>query len=359
MPLFMDRHDIPGVSAEDVADAHQKDLSIQEEFDCRALTYWFDEEAGMAFCLIEAPNKEAVQRLHNYAHGLIPNEIIEVEPNLVASFLGRIKDPVSPGNSFSVINDPAFRCIVAVYIPAAFYSDGCKKRKEYNYPIRKEFRRHSGKEVIMDREYLMASFPSVFDSVRCALSIQRSVFFPGSEGGSPQIGMAAGVPVSGNKDFFGPTITLVKRLCLIAKPGRIVASHLMGEKMATQPMDTQEEREFTMHVLSRNQEEFFTRVMEILENNLDDSDFDVRRFAEETGMSKSKLYRNMKAITGFSPVDFIKEFRMKMAVRFISKQQGNLSEIAYELGFTSLSYFSKCFQERFGIPPSMYSNSIT
>ncbi|MDN3687458.1 DUF4242 domain-containing protein [Cyclobacterium jeungdonense] len=109
MPLFMDRHDIPGVSAEDVANAHQKDLSIQAKFDCRALTYWFDEEEGMAFCLIEAPNKEAVQRLHNYAHGLIPNQVIEVEPNLVASFLGRIKDPAPTGDSFTVINDPAFR----------------------------------------------------------------------------------------------------------------------------------------------------------------------------------------------------------------------------------------------------------
>ena len=50
MPIFMDRHDIPGATAKDVAEAHKQDLAIQDDFNCRALTYWFDEEKGMAFC---------------------------------------------------------------------------------------------------------------------------------------------------------------------------------------------------------------------------------------------------------------------------------------------------------------------
>jgi len=72
MPIFMDRHDIPGLTAMDVAEGHKQDLLIQDRYDCRALTYWFDEKRGTAFCLIEAPKKEAVERMHDEAHGLIP-----------------------------------------------------------------------------------------------------------------------------------------------------------------------------------------------------------------------------------------------------------------------------------------------
>ena len=55
MPLFMDRHDIQGAIAEEVAQAHHSDLKIQSRHYCKALTYWYDESRGAAFCLIEAP----------------------------------------------------------------------------------------------------------------------------------------------------------------------------------------------------------------------------------------------------------------------------------------------------------------
>jgi class 3 adenylate cyclase len=57
--------------------------------------YWFDEQRGTAFCLIEAPTEASVRAMHREAHGLIPNMIIEVEPSTVASFLGRVTDPDS------------------------------------------------------------------------------------------------------------------------------------------------------------------------------------------------------------------------------------------------------------------------
>ena len=93
MPIYMDRHDLPGVTLADAADAHKKDLVHQEEYSCKAMTYWVDEARENAFCLIEAPNKQAVIDLHNRAHGLIPHQIIEVDDKLVHAFLGRIHDP--------------------------------------------------------------------------------------------------------------------------------------------------------------------------------------------------------------------------------------------------------------------------
>src|SRR5438552_15901122 len=88
MPIYMDVHIVPGVKASDVAEAHRKDLLHQEEYGCKCMTYWIDEKRESIFCLIEAPEKEAVKEMHSKAHGLVPNKIIEVSSTIVESFLG-------------------------------------------------------------------------------------------------------------------------------------------------------------------------------------------------------------------------------------------------------------------------------
>ena len=93
MPLCMDRHDIGAATAEELADAHRLDLAVQDHHSCRAITYWHDESRGTAFCLIEAPSAAAVREMHAEAHGLIPNQVIEVDSATVAQFLGRLTDP--------------------------------------------------------------------------------------------------------------------------------------------------------------------------------------------------------------------------------------------------------------------------
>src|SRR6185369_9297746 len=103
MPVFMDRHYVEGATRHAVADAHQKDLAIQDKYDVKFLTYWFDDMRCTAFCLVEAPNRETIERAHNEAHGLVPNEALEVDTAVVDGLLGQIKDPLpmagSPGNT--------------------------------------------------------------------------------------------------------------------------------------------------------------------------------------------------------------------------------------------------------------------
>src|SRR5882672_10055380 len=94
MPIFMDRHDVSEpVTAEDIAQLHQEDIKVQHQFDCRGLTYWFDDKRKTAFCLIEAPDADAIRNMHNHAHGQVPHSVIEVEASIVESFLGRLEDP--------------------------------------------------------------------------------------------------------------------------------------------------------------------------------------------------------------------------------------------------------------------------
>jgi AraC-like DNA-binding protein len=83
-----------------------------------------------------------------------------------------------------------------------------------------------------------------------------------------------------------------------------------------------------------------------------DTNLKVDDFNKPLGYSKSQLYRKMTTLTGQSPNTFIKEYRLKEALKLLNKKAGNISEIAFETGFSSPSYFSRCFQKRYGHFPS-------
>jgi hypothetical protein len=83
MPLYMDIHQhVPGLTAEAVAGAHEKDLEVQKKHGVQYLKYWFDEGSGKVFCLVSAPSKEAAMKVHREAHGLVADEIIEVKEGM-------------------------------------------------------------------------------------------------------------------------------------------------------------------------------------------------------------------------------------------------------------------------------------
>ena len=79
MPLYMDiHHHVDGLTAEAVADAHRRDIETQSKYGVDYKHYWFDEDTGKVFCLVEAPDKETAERVHREAHGLTADEIVEV-----------------------------------------------------------------------------------------------------------------------------------------------------------------------------------------------------------------------------------------------------------------------------------------
>ncbi len=79
MPLYMDVHrKVDGATSDAVAQAHERDLATQGTYDVRYEKYWFDESSGTIFCLVDAPSKEAAERVHREAHGLVADEIFEV-----------------------------------------------------------------------------------------------------------------------------------------------------------------------------------------------------------------------------------------------------------------------------------------
>ena len=89
MPLYMDIHTVdPATPWEDIAKAHMADVAVQEEHDVDYLKYWFNKDCGKLFCLVDAPSKEAARCVHQEAHGLLAEKLIEVDPDLIDSFMG-------------------------------------------------------------------------------------------------------------------------------------------------------------------------------------------------------------------------------------------------------------------------------
>jgi signal transduction histidine kinase/ligand-binding sensor domain-containing protein/DNA-binding response OmpR family regulator len=94
-----------------------------------------------------------------------------------------------------------------------------------------------------------------------------------------------------------------------------------------------------------------------VEDNLSDDTFDFDQFAENMATSKSTLHRKLKSLTGLSPGEFIRSIRLKHAVQMLTNNMGNISEIAFAVGFNDPKYFSRCFKIEFGLTPREYQDS--
>lgn len=171
------------------------------------------------------------------------------------------------------------------------------------------------------------------------------------------VGLNAGNPVTDREELFEAAVEFAKRLCFIIQNGGVLISTEVRDhyKSEAPGILSNEDMIKTLHP---TEEEFLNRLMDILEKSWNQPGFKVSDFCSQIGYSKSRLYRQLTALTGYSPSAFIKEFRLKKAVELIEKQQGNIFQIALETGFNNPSYFSKCFHKRFGILPSEYSQNI-
>lgn len=230
MPLYMDRHDLPDATAADLAFAHMRDLEVQDDFDVRFVTYWFEEDAGSGFCLVEAPDAEAVEAAHRAAHGMLPSEVIEVDQASVRGFFGRLNTH-PPGEPYV---ESAFRAILFTDIVDSTRMTqqlgdrgAMRLLREHDSIVRTVLAQFGGSEVKHTGDGIMAAFASAVQAVGAATQIQCGLRErDGAEGGPlrVRIGVAAGEPVTERDDLFGAAVQQAARLCACAQPECIVVS---------------------------------------------------------------------------------------------------------------------------------------
>jgi AraC-like DNA-binding protein len=355
----MDIHIVPGVKARDVAEAHRKDLVHQGEHECKCMTYWIDEARESIFCLIEGPTREAVEEMHRQAHGLIPNKIIEVSSTLVESFLGRIYDPSEASvtdDGLKVFSDPSFRILLVTKMtdPVLMqHESGTEKANEqlfrHNHIVRKNLAQYGGREVEHGGAGFISSFALASKALACALAIQKDIEETGISGFKMAIN--AGEPVEKSNHLFGDTIRLAESMCAIAGNGQLAIASSVKELVAKDQFQSKGSNILT---LLPQDEALLGLLFNKLEENWQDPDFNVEDYCQAMMMSKSQLYRKTIDLTGLSPNLLVKEYRLEKAKELMKKQRYTIAQITFDSGFTSPSYFTKCFKKKYGLLPMTY-----
>jgi class 3 adenylate cyclase len=244
MPMYMDIHVVPGATAEDVAKAHLSDVEAQKEHGVEYVKYWFNDSCGKIFCLVNAPNPEAAERVHREAHGLVAEKIIEVQPEIAEGFLGGVDTnpagaAVHPGGTAND-RDPGIRTILftdivnSTTITQELGDDAAMEMlRIHDRIVREALAESAGREIKHTGDGIMASFASAAATVRAATRIQAELARHEAENpGLPikaRIGAAAGEPIEHHQDLFGSTVQLAARLCAHAEPDQILVSNVVVE----------------------------------------------------------------------------------------------------------------------------------
>ena len=236
MPLYMDVH--PGLgdaTADDVAEAHRRDLAIQDEYGVRFLSYWFSDPEGKAFCLVESPDVDSLKACHKAAHGLMPHEIIEVATPTLAQFMGATDKDEHDRVTVDGHADTALRAIMFTDIEgstAVSTGQGDQAAMElvhrHDQIVRGALDRFGGREVKHTGDGVFASFNSVLRAVEASIAIQRQSRSGTAPAGSPdlmvKVGLTVGEPVEDSNDLFGASVNLAARICAHAGGGQTLAS---------------------------------------------------------------------------------------------------------------------------------------
>ena len=227
----------------------------------------------------------------------------------------------------------------------------------YSKSIINNVSKHKGRIVKQESSSFLMSFTCVTNAVECAIKIQElhnCVITPDLEF---NIGISAGVPVTENESIFEDTIKEASYLCYIIN-GKITLSPEVKDLYESENQNN------PIHIkgvqsLTIIEKDFIVRLLEFTETVWTDSKTSAIDFSKNLGYSKSKLYRIMMSSIGKSPNGFLKSYRLNKALQLLDRQTSNISEIGYQTGFSSPTYFSKCFHESYGVLPSKYIKQIT
>lgn len=134
---------------------------------------------------------------------------------------------------------------------------------------------------------------------------------------------------------------------LLARIDNLLRSRSMLRSIFSGSTEEKEE-EKSLNTLDQT---FVGRLRDVMQKNMGDSEYSVERLGADLGLSRVQLYRKVKALTGQTPVELLRKARLEKAKLLLLKTERSVAEIAYEVGFTSPSYFNKCFKDEFGKSP--------
>jgi AraC-like DNA-binding protein len=188
--------------------------------------------------------------------------------------------------------------------------------------------------VKQEANTFLMSFASVTDAIQCGIKIQESHNCIITPDLVFKIGISAGIPVTENEGIFEDTIKTSNYLSDIVK-GDFSITTAVRDLYEGENQNKPISKNKAISVLNSHDEDFMNQLMTYTEKIWSHTLTNVNDFEENLGYSKSKLYRTMMNLIGKSPNMFLREYRLKKALELLEKQNCNISEIAYQTGFSS------------------------
>lgn len=361
MPLFMDFHKINNVTVEDVKAAHVADVAIQHEYGVKYHQFWVNLEAGTVFCLMEGPDAATCEKVHQLAHGNIACAMTEVEPGFYEKMMGK-NQYVDHGHVQKTdgSEDSGYRTILLIAITGITRATSSKELMEIQQPawarkiVADQIDAFGGRWLPWETDdSIIGIFDDSVKAVHCARQTQEMLL--ATPNNSPSVifrmSLSAAQPVTAEGDFFRCAIQLAHRLCMAAQKNEIVTSSLVKKLSG---LETLSENKASLRWFNEKEEDFISHIIQVAELKMSDEKFGLDKLCSEVCVSRPQLYRKLMSLTGRSPNDFVRDMRMEKAVSMLKQQKANITEVAYETGFKSPSYFSKCFADKFGCTPSEF-----
>ena len=358
MPIYMDFHDLPKVTVEDSQKAHLRDVSVQEKHKVRYLQYWINEQEGKAYCLIEGPNKEACKATHKEANGEEACNLVELKEGMYDLFLGD-QQKIDQGlvRHFDGEVDNGYRYIMSLELirPLTLATQKKVSKKTVDQ-LKLEciglVEKYQGRDIHQPEEY---SITGIFRTPQAALNCSRDIrlHILNSKGKSKsfsfKMGLCAGQPVTKNRGFFEEALNLAEILSNISEASEITTSRFFSQ---IAHLEDQVAKNNGFRIIEAQDVAFLTSLFGFIDNNLEKETLSVDLLGPELNVSRAQLYRKIRSLTGISPNHFIRNQRLDKALYLLKNGNSTISKIALDVGFKNPSYFSKCFQNRFGISPS-------
>jgi AraC-like DNA-binding protein len=360
MPIYMDFHDLPEITIEDSRKAHLKDLSVQDKYHVRYLQYWINEQDGKAYCLMEGPNKEACEATHLEANGITACNLVEVKGGMYDLFLGD-NQKIDHGlvRHMNGDIDNGYRFIMTLElqkpqnIPASIYN-----RKSKLDQLRPEcigiVEKYHGRDINQTEENKVTGvFRTPEAALNCSLDLRSKISRAAKslklKALNFKMGICVGQPVTAHQGFFEESIKFSRLLCDISDSSKITVSRFFCQ---LSNLEHKTIKKSSFRIIETPDGDFLKSLGNLVQKMLHKEKLSVDFLGRELGISRAQLYRKTKYLTGVSPNHFIRNQRLNKGMLLLKEGNLNISEVAFDIGFNNPSYFSKCFQNRFGMTPS-------
>ena len=345
MPLYMDIHvmDIDELLAEDVAKAHVEDLKVEARHDVQQLKYWVDTTNKKVFCLMRGPSKAACHAVHRESHGMTACNIVELsEDESRFLLLGGSKNDLAYAESGAL--DPGYRTLLRLDLIG-----GEGERQRIGQTLEQVIRGEGGHVIPLPSAEVLAYFSKANGALACARAVVELL----SRSAQP-VEYSLGILTDQILDPDSAHLfdEAKQRLRGLARLGLTDHVFVDEDTLAMASTDRLDLKGVT--VLSPEQLAFLGRALAVVDAQIADPDFNVGSLSSRLGISKATAYRTLTRLLDLSPREFIRRIRLQRSLELLRAEGATVAEVAYAVGFSSPSYFTRAFKARYRALPSAW-----